>query len=238
MKLSLPTKPSPIFLTFLAFLTCLLGVSVCPAQDSGGVANPGEGASEAHTLFTNTCAICHGPQGHGDQTKMAPSIAHLPYWYIEIQLQKFRDGKRGVDPADPFGIQMRAMALALKKEQITKIAKYVNALPAKTIEPHADGGDPVHGERIFMEFCAPCHRYNAYGEKVFRSPPLTGLPSWYVSAQLEKFRKGQRGGHEEDLDGAKMREMANSIGKETERDIIAYLAELAKRFPPNERNTR
>tara|TARA_R110002096_G_scaffold215310_12_gene403148 strand:- start:610 stop:1260 length:651 start_codon:yes stop_codon:yes gene_type:complete len=193
---------------------------------------------DAKVLFQTTCAICHGPEGHGDQSKMAPSIAHLPYWYVEIQLQKFREGKRGVDPADPFGIQMRAMALALKEPQISAVARYINALPAKPIEPIDDEGDVVSGERIYMENCAACHRYNGYGEKVFRSPPLTGLSNWYLQAQFDKFRSGQRGGHELDVDGAKMREMAKSIGKRSEVDLIAFLAELAKKHPPGERRTR
>lgn len=193
---------------------------------------------DAKALFETTCAICHGPEAHGDQSKMAPSIAHLPYWYVEIQLQKFREGKRGTDPADPFGIQMRAMALALEDKQIPVIARYINSLPGKPIEPIPDEGDVVSGERLFMENCAACHRYNGYGEKAFRSPPLTGLSNWYVQAQLEKFRTGQRGGHELDLDGAKMREMAQALGKRSEVDIIAYLAELAKKHPPDERRTR
>ncbi|MEM1297199.1 MAG: c-type cytochrome [Verrucomicrobiota bacterium] len=193
---------------------------------------------EAKVLFEKTCSICHGPQGHGDQSKMAPSIAHLPYWYVEIQLQKFREGKRGTDPLDPFGIQMRAMALALEEKQIPTIARHVNALPAKPIEPIDEEGDVVSGERIYMENCAACHRYNGYGEKVFRSPPLTGLSNWYLQAQFEKFRTGQRGGHELDIDGAKMREMAQALGKRSELDIIAFLAELAKKHPPDARRTR
>ncbi len=193
---------------------------------------------EGKTLFVTTCSICHGPEAHGDQTKMAPSIAHLPYWYVEIQLAKFREGKRGSDPHDPFGIQMRAMALALTEDQLSKVARYVSSLPAKSIIALEEGGDSEYGERAFLEYCAACHRYNGYGEKAFRSPPLTGLNNWYIRAQLEKFRNGQRGGLAEDVDGGKMREMSKMLERETEQDIIAYLAKLAARFPLNERNTR
>ena len=42
------------------------------------------------------CAQCHGSEAHGNRLFLAPAIAGLSQWYIEMQLDEFRQGLRGL----------------------------------------------------------------------------------------------------------------------------------------------
>lgn len=75
------------------------------------------------------CSSCHGPHGQGTPALGAPRIAGQHRWYLKEQLHKFRDGRRGADPADTRGQQMRAMALAIASDaDIDILANYIAGL--------------------------------------------------------------------------------------------------------------
>lgn len=191
------------------------------------------GAQDARTVFQTVCAACHGPNGEGKREVMAPSIAGVPTWYSTLQLEKFRAGERGKPHQDVAGTQMRAIALALTPELVPKMAEYIASLdPIPTSIPEAV--DFEYGESIYMGTCAQCHRYNGQGERVFRSAPLTHLPAWYIEESLRKFREGLRGYQHSDLDGPKMREIAQYLGDKEIEQLIAYISHLAEKYPPGE----
>jgi len=184
--------------------------------------------ADGATVYAKVCAQCHGPEGRGNAALRAPSIAGMPTWYTVPQVRKFREGIRGNNPADPAGFLMRAIAGQLDDRLIVEACKHIeNMPPARTANTLQ--GDPVQGKWKFAEYCMKCHRYNASGELVFGSPPLTRLPDWYMADQLRKFHNGLRGHHPLDEKGAKMAEVATYIYRpEDVRDILAYIAELAK----------
>jgi cytochrome c oxidase subunit 2 len=79
------------------------------------------------------CQACHGPEAKGNVALKAPPLNQLPDWYIVAQLEKFKDGIRGVHPKDAEGKQMRPMAMAIpNKEAMTDIATYIATLGAKS----------------------------------------------------------------------------------------------------------
>lgn len=61
------------------------------------------------TLYA-PCAACHGTQGEGVAALEAPPLAGQNDWYLEAQLEHYAAGRRGFDPADTRGHQMRALA--------------------------------------------------------------------------------------------------------------------------------
>lgn len=80
-------------------------------------------------VFQTTCVTCHGDKAQGNQAMGAPALAGRNDWYIVSQLDKFRSGVRGGNPADVTGTQMRAMALTLPDEQaIRDVAGYITSL--------------------------------------------------------------------------------------------------------------
>ena len=132
---------------------------------------------------------------------------------------------------------MATISENLPGDLLPDLANHVASLP---ILPTTNelGGDPVIGKTHFMELCAGCHRYNGHGEKAFRSAPLSGLQDWYILSSLKKFRAEIRGYHRNDIDGIFMHRNLRSVTDEEFSDIVAYVAELSQKYPPNQRRPR
>jgi len=75
------------------------------------------------------CAYCHGKDGAGAQALNAPRLAGMSDWYIERQLQNFRNNVRGAHPQDYYGFQMGLMGQSIYDEQAMKdLVAYINTL--------------------------------------------------------------------------------------------------------------
>jgi cytochrome c oxidase subunit II len=86
--------------------------------------NAGAGAER----YAAVCVACHGPDGRGNELLWAPPIVQLNDWYLVQELQNFREGARGADPADIWGQQMRINALALDDQAMADVIAYVQTL--------------------------------------------------------------------------------------------------------------
>ena len=77
--------------------------------------------------------------------------------------------------------------------------------------------------------CGACHGAAAEGNVALNSPRLAGSDDWYLLAQLQAFRSGQRGSHPEDRTGRQMRAMAGVLPDEQSmRDVVAFIRTLAE----------
>lgn len=95
--------------------------------------------------------------------------------------------------------------------------------------------DLARGEQLFA-LCTQCHGDAGGGMPMALAPAIAGLDVWYVEAQLEKFQKGWRGGHPDDIAGMRMRPMAlwldaDGQGHEDRRNVAAYVASLPPADP-------
>jgi len=174
----------------------------------------------------NYCAQCHGDQGQGIADYRAPSIAGLPEWYVNAQIQKFRIGARGDHPEDLDGLRMRPMARTLASQaEVDMVAQHVANLPIVE-QPQTVEGDPERGRELYQT-CVQCHQENATGDPAQNAPPLLHQADWYLVAQLEKFKEGIRGTDPLDTTGAQMRPMALGLTDEQAvRDVVAYIMTL------------
>lgn len=77
-------------------------------------------------------------------------------------------------------------------------------------------GTPI----TFGTVCASCHGLRGEGNRELRTPSIAGLPTWYVSDQLTKFRNDVRGAAPGDTDGQRM----HVIAKLLDESHIATLA--------------
>jgi cytochrome c oxidase subunit 2 len=85
-------------------------------------------AERGRAIFT-TCATCHGTAGQGRWTTNAPRLAGMSDWYLERQLQYFKDGVRGSHADDIYGDQMAMVAGVLVGENAIKdVVAYINTL--------------------------------------------------------------------------------------------------------------
>ncbi len=82
------------------------------------------------------------------------------------------------------------------------------------------------------QLCAACHGDRGAGDESHGAPAIAGLPAWYLTAQLQKFRAGQRGYARGDDTGLQMRPMATSLHTDADvADVAAYVATLPPATP-------
>ena len=202
-----------------ALTAVLLGATACQA---GGAPDSG-----SQILFQNLCAQCHGAKGEGKAEVKSPSIASLPAWYVQRQLENFQQDRRGAHPQDTEGQMMRAISKALDGEQTKAVAQLVEKLPRVHPAPTLKV-DSAQGRELFAERCMECHRFNGEGEIVFGAAPLVGLQDWYLAAQLRKFKTGLRGAAKDDANGQKMVHVTSVFIEDEQmaQSVAAWLVRL------------
>jgi cytochrome c oxidase subunit 2 len=171
------------------------------------------------------CAACHGAGGEGKQALNAPKLAGQSPWYLERQLANFKIGLRGAREDDPIGKQMAAIAASLDEAGIRNVLAYVASL-ADTGAPATLSGDAIRGKAIYAT-CAQCHGPAGEGIWTTHAPRLAHMSDWYLARQLDHFRRGIRGGHPQDFQGAQMAFMARTLAHErATEDVLAYIGGL------------
>jgi cytochrome c oxidase subunit 2 len=203
---------------FAVGLTFILGIGLALNAYAAGDATKGKAAYAV-------CAACHGANGMGNKALNAPQIAGQESWYLERQLKNFKGGIRGANPKDPYGMQMRPMALTLANDQaVSDMAAYVSSMPASKPLESSVKGDATAGKASYM-ICQTCHGPKGGGNRALNSPRLTGLQDWYIVRQLKNFKAGIRGTKSGDLFGMQMRPMAMTLANdEVINNVTAYIA--------------
>lgn len=172
------------------------------------------------------CATCHGADGAGNVALNAPRLAGQEGWYIDRQLELFREGARGTAAGDTQGMQMRAMAMAVAQPQaVSDLIAYIETLPV-VAAPATVVGDVAAG-KIAFAVCAACHGQQGEGNQALNGPRLTGLDDWYLVRQIDNYKNNRRGYHASDVYGMQMKPMANTLTTpETINDVVAYINSL------------
>jgi cytochrome c553 len=84
----------------------------------------------------------------------------------------------------------------------------------------------ARGQELF-ENCQPCHGPHGAGDLALRTPAIAGLPAWYLTAELAKFRGNIRGAHPDDSEGHRMRPMARALYHPNDIESVAeYVSKL------------
>lgn len=181
-----------------------------------------------HALF-DSCTSCHGEDGQGMEFVQAPAIAGMPAWYVEAQLNKFRNGIRGAHPDDYEGLRMRPMSRQLATDaEVKAISAYVASLPAAKQPTTVGGADATAGAASYAT-CLACHGPDGKGNEALRAPPIAGQHDWYLIAQLTKFKKGIRGTNPKDVTGGQMRPMSMTLADDQAvKNVVAHISTLAK----------
>jgi cytochrome c oxidase subunit 2 len=175
------------------------------------------------------CAQCHGSAGEGNRDYLAPAIAGLSSWYIDMQLSEFQTGLRGLHFDDIAGMRMRPMSFTLRgDEDVRDVAAHVATLekadPKPTLEGNAAAGKPLY------VLCAACHGPTGDGIEAMKAPALNHIDDWYLVEQLTKFKAGVRGTAPGDPYGVLMgpsSPMALTLKDEQDvRDVVAHIMTL------------
>ena len=160
---------------------------------------------------------------------LAPAIAGLDGWYVELQLDNFRHGFRGMNPDDVGGLRMYPMSLAIRSEEdVASLAAYVSSLPPTDSVPQLEGGDAVRGKQLYVT-CQACHGPDGTGIQALGGPSLVVSSDWYLLQALEKFKAGIRGTNPGDVAGMRMRPMSMTLpDDQAMKDVVAYIMTLGR----------
>lgn len=172
------------------------------------------------------CNACHGERGEGNITLGAPRLAGQQASYLAQQLRNLKSGKRGYDPRDRAGVQMRAIAAGLNDADSDRLAEHYAAQRLPT--PMVTTAERQQGEARYQGTCAACHGPNAEGYAHLKTPNLRILGDWYIDKQLTNYARGLRGSdaHGDQL-GIWMRGISLQIDGAAERQaIIGYISSL------------
>ncbi len=90
------------------------------------------GDAEKGKALYSTCAACHGANGEGNEALGSPDLRIANDWYLVTQLGNFKSGSRGSNPADIYGMQMRAsVQLLADDDAIMDVVSYITTLQDK-----------------------------------------------------------------------------------------------------------
>ena len=96
---------------------------------------------------------------------------------------------------------------------------------------------PAHAQdaargKVLFSLCAQCHGADGAGNPETLAPAIGGLPAWFVTGQLQKFRSGGRGTHFDDISGMRMRPMSMWLRNDEDvANVAAYVSSLARPKP-------
>ncbi|HYP33444.1 MAG TPA: c-type cytochrome [Burkholderiaceae bacterium] len=210
-----------------ALLLPLAWAAAAAAQDA---ATPAFRDLDSVEARVQGCVTCHGQSGQGTQDGYYPRIAGKPAGYLYNQLVAFRDDDRRYPP-------MNYLVAYLPDAYLHEIADYFSKLrpelvshpvpnPAPAVVARgaelATKGDLATG----VPACVSCHGARLTGMEP-GVPGLTGLRPTYVTAQLTRWRTGDRHAPEPDC----MKRVATRL---SDPDIAAVATWLSLQPPPRD----
>jgi cytochrome c553 len=192
---------------------------------SGAAPAMADDLSHGQALFS-ACSSCHGEQAQGNPALGAPVLAGQQQSYLSRQLNNFKTGLRGSNPADSGGAQMRAMAATLPDDQaIADLTAYLASLPPPPSSP-SSSGNPALGSRLYQAKCGACHGGQAEGNPAMNTPRLRQQLDSYLLLQVNHFKQGVRGSEPGDRYGKQMKMMAGVVNETELLDVIAHISRL------------
>ena len=84
---------------------------------------------------------------------------------------------------------------------------------------------------LYVAACASCHGADGQGNPRIDAPALAGLSAAYLARQIDGFRRGYRGLHPGDVEGAEMRPMIEGVAEADLAALGAWLSSLP--LPPS-----
>jgi cytochrome c553 len=171
-----------------------LAVAVWPTGGWAAASPRGEAIAQHGAAGAPPCTACHGSHGEGNAALQAPRLAGVGDAYLAEQLAAFAAGTRVNSVMSP-------VAKLLTVPEQMAVARYFSRLPPPVApKPATSGGAALSpGAELALRgkwpeklpACVQCHGPAGIGVgAVF--PPLIGLPSAYMVAQIEAWQHGKR----------------------------------------------
>jgi cytochrome c oxidase subunit II len=129
------------------------------------------------------------------------------------------------------GVAHFAMRGRVVVDEEPKFQEWLAAQPTFSQSSGQVAGDAEAGKALFAT-CTACHGENAQGNKELGAPKLAGQNGWYLARQLDSFKHGVRGSHENDTYGKQMIPFASMLADATAvSNVVAYIGSLPDARP-------
>ncbi len=124
------------------------------------------------------------------------------------------------------GVAHYTMRGAVIVEEQADFDAWVAMQPTYADTQVATAGNAAVGAAQFA-VCAACHGQQGEGQKALNAPKIAGQDSWYLKKQLQNYKAGLRGTHEDDVFGRQMAPMAATLVNEAAIDnVLAHISTL------------
>lgn len=176
--------------------------------------------------YSKSCVGCHGGNFSGLISERSPSLPQLSKWYMQGQLQKYKQNILGykIEDSDSYG--MSILMKDYSNQQIADMVAYIKTFKPKKQFNTLDG-DPQKGKIEYQLNCMACHQEDGKGNEQIYAPNLVGLSDIYLVNQLIKYRDGIRGSGNGDKHGKVMQLFAKNLKNEqVMKDIASYIISL------------
>ena len=170
-----------------------------------------------------SCAVCHGPEGWGNEEGTYPQIAGQLASVTIKQLADIRAGNRSNPMMTPFS-SMQALG---GPQAMADVAAYIAQLPMTPHNGVGPGMDLASGERLYKDNCVDCHGENGEGDANKHIPLIQGQHFNYLERQFRWISDGKRRNADE--------EMVKQIESFWGRDIIDVMDYTSRLRPPKEK---
>ena len=124
------------------------------------------------------------------------------------------------------GVAHHAMRGRVHVDEAEDYQAWLNSQPTFGELQARPAGDPALGAASYA-VCSACHGPQGQGLQALNAPKLSGQDPRYLKKQLQHYKAGIRGTHEDDIYGRQMQPMAATLVNDTFIDnVIAYIGTL------------
>ena len=131
------------------------------------------------------------------------------------------------------GIAHYTMRGAVIVEEQDDFDSWVASNPTYSDTQQMMAGDAAVGAAQYA-VCAACHGQQAEGQLALNAPKISGQSAWYLKRQLQNYKAGLRGRHEDDTYGQQMAPMAATLVNDAAiNNVIAHIQTLPDNAAPS-----
>jgi cytochrome c oxidase subunit 2 len=156
----------------------------------------------------------------------------VPGMVTHMWLTPTRTGRFEVLCEELCGIAHHTMRGAVIVEDEQAFREWAAGHPTYAELNTAPAADATAGAAQYA-VCTACHGPQGEGMQALNAPKLAGQDPWYLEQQLENYKAGLRGSHEEDVFGRQMAPMARTLATdEAINNVVAHIGTLPDNPPP------
>ena len=130
------------------------------------------------------------------------------------------------------GIAHHAMRGSVVVEEQADFDAWVASNPTYEESQAVTTGNAALGAAQYA-VCAACHGQQGEGLQALNAPKIAGQEPWYLKRQLQNYKAGLRGTHDDDIFGKQMAPMAATLVNDAAIDnVIAHIQTFPDNAPP------